>query len=86
MNDPKRVDLVDCLANLLHYKCYSWLRERLRLLQLVIELTSSSNLKNNVDISRVVEAAIHFDYIGVIEKHLDLYFSNELIRYLLLMQ
>lgn len=86
MNDPKRVDLVDCLANLLHYKCYSWLRERLRLLQLVIELASGSNFKNNVDISRVVEAAVHFDDIGVVEKHLNLYFSNKLIRYLLFMQ
>jgi hypothetical protein len=52
----------------------------------VVELSSSSYFQNNVDVGGIVETAIQFDDVGVIEEHLDFNFSDELIGYLLFME
>lgn len=52
----------------------------------MIELPSSSNFQNDVDIGSIIEAAIHFNDVGMVEKHLDLHFADELVGYFLLMQ
>lgn len=86
MYDPERMDLIDGIAHLLHDEGYPCLRQRLRLLELMVKLPSCSDLQNNVDVDCVVEAAIHLDDIRMIEEHLDLNLSGELICYLLFMQ
>jgi hypothetical protein len=52
----------------------------------MIELAACSYLEDDVDVSCIIEAAIHFDDVGMIEKHLNFNLSNELVCYLLLMK
>lgn len=85
MYDPKRMDLIDCIADLLHNEGYPCLRQGLRFLELMIQLSSRSDLQNNVDVDRIMEAPIHLDDIRMIEEHLYLNLSDELISDLLLM-
>ena len=66
VNYFKRVDLVNSITYLTHDEGYSCLWERLRFFELMIELTSSSNFKNNVDVGNIIKAAIHFDDVGMI--------------------
>ncbi len=86
VDDSQRVNFVDCLANLAHDESDSSFRERLRLLELVVKLSSRSHLQDDVDVGRVVEAAVHLDNVGVIQKLLNLHFPDELISDLLLVQ
>jgi hypothetical protein len=51
----------------------------------MIQLSPGSYLQYNVDVNRIMEAAIEFDDIRMIEKHLDLHLTCKLIRYLLFM-
>jgi hypothetical protein len=71
---------------LLHNEGYPRFCKGLRFLELVIELSSSADLENDIDIKSVVEAAIQFNDIGMVEEHLDLNLPNELISDLLLVQ
>ena len=52
----------------------------------MIELTTRAHLKDNVNISCVVEASEHLDDVGMVKKHLDLYFTDKLISDFLLVQ
>lgn len=77
---------VDCIANLLHNEGYLCLGQWLRLLELMVELPSRPDLQNNVDIDGIMEAAVHLDDIRMIEEHLYLNLSNELICNLFFVQ
>ena len=70
VNNPKGVYLVDCLTDLLDYWSYFSFLHRLCSFELVKELASSSNLKDDKDMSLVVKISIHLDDIRVIEVHL----------------
>jgi len=85
MYDFQGVDLVYSLTDLTHDEGDSRLREGLWLLKLVVELSPSAHLQNNVYIRSIVEAAIHFDDVGVVEEHLDLDLADELVGYFFLM-
>ena len=52
----------------------------------MVELSSGSHFEDDVDVVGVVEAAVHLDDVGVVEEHLDLDLSGELVRDLLLPQ
>lgn len=52
----------------------------------MVELSSCADFQDDVDVGDIVEAAIHFYDVRVVEKHLDLYFSDELVSYLLLVE
>lgn len=82
----QRVDLVDRLTDLPHDERDPRLRQRLGFFELVVELPPCPHLQNNVYIGRVVETAVHLDDIGVVEEHLDLDLSRELVGDLLLPQ
>lgn len=86
VNDTQRVDLIDCVADLLHDEGDARLGQRLCLLELMVELSACAHLQNDVDIGGIVEAAVEFDDIGMIEKHLDLHLSDKLVSDLLFMQ
>jgi hypothetical protein len=86
VDDPQRMDLVHGFTDLPHNEGDPCLRERLRLLELMIELPSSSNFQYNVDVDCIVEAAIHLDDVGMIQEHLYLDLTCELIGNFLLMQ
>lgn len=86
MDDAQGVDLVDRLADLSHHKGNPRLGEGLSFLELVVKLASSSYFKYDVDVDCIVEAAVHLDDVGMIEKHLDLHLSCKLISDFLLMQ
>ena len=38
------------------------------------ELAAHSHLKYDVNIGGVLKTAVHLDYVGVVEEHLDLHF------------
>ena len=86
MDNPQRVYLIDRLTHLLHNKGNPSLRQRLRFLQLMVQLPSGAHLQDDVYIGRIIEATIHLDDVGVVEEHLDLDLSDELLSYLLFMQ
>ena len=70
VDDPKRMYLVDCITDLLddwsHFCFLHWLCS----FELMKELSSSSNFKDDKDMSLVVKISIHLDDIRMIEVHL----------------
>ena len=52
----------------------------------MIELSSCSYFKNDVDIRYIIEAAIHLDDVGMVQKHLNFDLTDELLSNFLLMQ
>lgn len=52
----------------------------------MVELASCAYFQNYIDVCGIVEATIHLDDVGVVEKHLDLHLSYELICDFLLVQ
>ena len=52
----------------------------------MVQLSSGSYFQDDVDVVGVVEAAVHLDDVGVVEEHLDLHLSGELVGDLLLPQ
>lgn len=84
--DPERVDFVDSLADLSHDEGDPGLGQRLSLFELMVKLSSSPDLQDDVDVECIVEAAVHLDDVRVIEVHLDLHLPYELIGDFLLMK
>jgi hypothetical protein len=70
VNNSKGMYLVDCITDLLddwrHFCFLHWLRS----FELMKELSSSSDFKNDKDMSLVVKISIHLDDIRMIEVHL----------------
>ncbi len=79
------MDLVDGLADLPHNEGNAGLGEGLGFFELVVELPARTDLENDVDVGCVMEAAVHFDDVGVVEEHLDFDLTDELVSDLLLM-
>lgn len=50
------------------------------------ELSAHSDLENDINIGGVFKTAVHLDYIGMIEEHLDLHFPQKLFSDFLLLQ
>jgi len=84
MYNPIRMYLINCLTDLFHDEGYPSLIQGLGFLQLMVQLPSCSHLEDDIDVDTIVEAAIHLDYVGMVQKDLDLYLTNELIRDFLL--
>ena len=84
MYNPIAMEFVNWGAYLLHEACSFDLRQRLTALELLEELTAHCYLEDNVDVLLVFEKAIHFDNVWVVQKHLDFYFSYELLNDFLL--
>ena len=69
--DPKGMYFIDSLADLPHDESDPSLGERLRFLELVVELSSCAYLKDDVDVEFVMEAAVHLDDVGmVLRRHI----------------
>lgn len=86
MDNPQRVYLIHRLAHLPHNKRNPRLRQRLTLLQLVVQLPPRPHLQNYVNVRRVVETTVHLDYVRMVQKHLDLHLPRKLVSNLLLVQ
>lgn len=43
------------------------------------ELSSCSDFQNDVDVGFIIEISVHFDDVRVVEVHLDLQLSDELL-------
>lgn len=84
MDDLQGVDFVNCLANLLHDGCQFGLCYWFRPLKLMLQLPSSAYLQYNVNVSLIVEVAVHLDDIGMVQKLLNLELSGELLNNFLL--
>ena len=56
------------------------------LLELVVKLPAGADLQNDVNIALVVEVAVHFDDVGVVEVHLDFELSYKLLGDLLFLE
>lgn len=52
----------------------------------MVKLPSCSNLQDDVYIVFIVEVAVHFDDVGVVEIHLDFQLSDKLLCNLLFFQ
>lgn len=50
------------------------------------ELSAHSHLKDDINIGGILETAVHLDYVGMVEKHLDLHLPQKLLSYLLFLQ
>ena len=86
MYNSQRMNFVDSITNLIHNKCNSSLRKRLRFFKLVVELSSSSHLQNNINVGNVIETTIHLDYVWMVQIHLNFDFSYELLGDLFLVE
>lgn len=79
VNDAKRMDFIDRLADLLDYWCDFVLCHGLWSFKLVEELPACSYLKNNIDVVLVIKVAIHLDDIWMIKIELYFEFPDELL-------
>lgn len=86
MDDPMGVNFVNCLNDLLHDEGCSWFWKGERFFDLVEELTAHSDLEYDINIGGVLKTAVHFDYVRMVEEHLDLHFPEELFSDFLLLQ
>lgn len=80
------MNLVDCIANLFHQESDFGLRQLVILFQIMIQLPTRTNFKNNVDIFIIIKIAIHLDDVRMIEIHLNLEFPDKLFGDFLLEQ
>ncbi len=86
VNDTQRMNLVHSVADLFHQECHFCLRELLGLFQEMVQLSSCTHFQNYVNVLVVIEVTVQFDDVGVVQKHLDLQFADELLGDLLLYQ
>lgn len=86
MDNFEWVDLVDRVTNLTHDEGNSGLGERLWFFELMVKLPTGSYFQNNIDIGCIIEAAVHFDDVGMVEEHLYFYLSYELVSNFFLVQ
>ena len=80
------MNLVNRFTDLLDASGDFLLRHRLTAFKLVVKLAACSYLQNNVNASLVIKIAVHFDDVGMVEKHLNLELSDELLNDLLIFQ
>jgi hypothetical protein len=52
----------------------------------VVKLPAGADLQNDVNIALIVEVAVHFDDVGVVEVHLDFELSYKLLSDLLFLE
>lgn len=86
VNDPKRVNLIDSLANLFHQECRFLFGQIRVLFQVMIQLPACAHFQNNINVLVVIKVAVHLDDVGMTEVHLDFQFADELFRNFLLHQ
>lgn len=79
MDDSQRVDFVDSFTDLLDNRCNFCLCHWFGSLELMEELSSCSDFQNDVDMGFIIEISVHFDDVRVVEVHLDLQLSDELL-------
>lgn len=86
VNNPQRMNFINCLTDLLHDECNSGLRKGLGFFKLMIELSACPYFKDDIDVIVVMEATVHLNDVGMIKEHLNLHFSDELVSDFLFVQ
>lgn len=79
MDDSIGVQLLHSRTNLFHYSSHLDLRHWFASLELLIQLTSHGYFEYDINVLFIIEAAVHFDDIWVIQIHLYFDFSDKLI-------
>lgn len=82
--DSQRMYLINSITDLFHKKSNLLFRDSLRLFQIMIQLPTSTDLKNDINVSVVIKVAIHFYDVWMVEIHLDFQLPNKLLGYLFL--
>lgn len=82
VNNSQTMYVVYSIADLFHQKYHFGFLQRLRLFQIMVQLSSCTHFEDNVYVIVIIEITVHFDNIRVVEKHLNLEFSDELFSYL----
>lgn len=84
MDDLEEVEISDGLTNL--FDCVGCTRftQPCFFLNDFVELSWWTDLKQQVNVVFVMEEAIEFDDVGVVQEHLDLEFSRQLVQDILL--
>ncbi len=80
------MNLVDSLANLFHEKGDFGLGKARVLFQVMVQLSTCAHFQDDVNVLIIIKVAVHLDDVGVVEVHLDLEFSDELLGDLLFHQ
>lgn len=83
MYNSTTMKFINGCTNLLHKGSSLNLRQWLTSFEVLEQLPSHCNLQNDVDVLLVFEKAVHFDYVWVVQKHLDFYLADELLYDLL---
>lgn len=84
MYHPVAVEFINRSADLFHEPRCLDLGEGLAAFELLEELSPHCNLQDDIDVFLVFEQSVHLDDVGVVEVHLYLDFSDELVNDLLL--
>ncbi len=84
MDNPVEMDLFNSVTHLSHRESYIFFCHWGLLFKLVIQLSASSYLHDQVDSRFIIEKTVQFNYMGVVQKHLNLQLSYELFSYLLI--
>lgn len=85
VDDLVGVQLTDGRDYLSHDPSHPGLRHADAGLELLVELAAQGDLEYDVDIVGVVEVAVHFGDVRVVQEYLDLQLPDELLGYLLLL-
>lgn len=85
MDNMIRMQFVNGRYNLSHDYGYLWLAHLLVLLQIFVQLPTKSHLHDDVYVCLVVEVAVHFYYVGMVQECLYFQLTDELLSYLFLL-
>ena len=70
---------LNCMANLLHHFSHLLFSKTAILPQRCIDISTAAWLKDQVKMVLVTEESVELDYVGMIQKTLDFYLSNQLV-------
>ena len=71
VDDPAAMELLDSSTDLLHQSCSLDLVHGFSPFEFFVELAAGCEFQDDAEMLLVVEAAVHLDDVGVIQKHLD---------------
>lgn len=69
--NSQRVNLINRITYLFHQKGNFRLWQSLRLLEIMIQLPTSSHLKYDINILIIIKITIHLDDVWMVEMHLN---------------
>ena len=86
MYHPTSMQFLHRRTYLFHQPCHFNLRHRFASFQLLVQLTTHTDLHYDIDVLLVIEKTVHFYDVWMVQKDLDLDLTDELLYYLLLYQ